>query len=246
MNVNSVISGEGQTLAEALDAGRGPLLVPDPGGELWKQFWDEPRWRPWQPWRLAPGVPQEGDCWDVLRELEGVRAEEGVMALAEALFPDLPANSLTRSLMEALLGFAGNSPSCPDLPSLAAGIWADGAWGFIARETKRDRWSPALQAAAGLLSRPGAEASAQAIRDLMAVYHHPHVAETFEHGRGFRLSTLRTRPCQIIFLTPDVMAPEKPDLMAVYAFLSGALLSLSTMRSAPFITFSPSTFEEMS
>ncbi|OWY74678.1 prepilin peptidase-dependent protein (plasmid) [Pantoea allii] len=245
MKLNSVISEEGLTLAEALDAGRGPLLVPDPGGELWNQFWDEPRWRPWLAWRLAPGVTQEGDSWDVLRELEGVRAEEGVSAVAGALFPDLPANSLTRSLMETLLGFAGNSKLCADLPSLAARIWADDVWGFISRETKRDSWNPALQAATALLSKPGADQSAHAIRDMMAVYHHPHVAETFEHGRGFRLSTLRTRPCQIVFLTPDVMTPEKPELMAVYAFLSGALMSLSALRFAPFTAFIPAAVEEM-
>jgi hypothetical protein len=73
-----------------------------------------------------------------------------------------------------------------------------------------------------------------AIRNCMATYHHPHVAETFTGASGLSLSTLRQRPGQIIFLTPDIRCMESPGLMSVYTFLVNALCALGALHCVTF------------
>ncbi|WP_226020500.1 prepilin peptidase-dependent protein [Serratia symbiotica] len=239
MTMSSVFVPDSHALTAALDAADGPLLVLDPCGELWTQFWQASRWRCWQAWRLMPGQTPEGDNWDVLRELQGVKAREGVAALSGALFPGEGPASLTHRLMVCILTFAEDTRCCADLPTLAGRLWADDLWAVIARWRRQYRVHPALQAAQTLLTQWGAGEAAQAIRERMAVYHHPHVAETFLAGYGFRLETLRARPGQILFLTPGIRCLEDPALMAVYAFITGALRALSVLHYQPFTLFQP-------
>ncbi|NIG98049.1 MAG: hypothetical protein G5701_01570 [Serratia symbiotica] len=58
-------------------------------------------------------------------------------------------------------------------------------------------------------------------------------------GYGCWLDTLRARPGQILFLTPRIRCLEDPALMAVYAFITGALRALSMLHYQPFTLFQP-------
>jgi hypothetical protein len=130
-------------LASLLDAGEGPVIVLDPCGALWTEFWQTPRWsRLWQAWRLAPGQAQEGDVWDVLGALKTVNAAAGTAALAAALFPADGYSDLTRQLMVCLLTFAHETGHVSDLPALAGRLWADDPLAAIARWSRKYPFDP--------------------------------------------------------------------------------------------------------
>lgn len=228
-------------LFSLLDAGASPVLVNDPCGALWESFWQAaPRKNLWQAWRLAPGQTQEGDVWDALGALRHVHAGDGATVLATALFPSAAHTDLTRRLMSCVMAFAGDTGhfngQSAGLGALAGQLWADDLWGAIARWSRQYPYHPALQSARTLLTLEGASESVLAISDRMTIFHHPHVAETFTGAPGFRLSTLRQRPGQVIFLTPDIRCMESDELTSVYDFLMRALQAMASLHH---VTFSP-------
>lgn len=239
MTMNSWVAPDDSDLRDALNGGRGPIVVFDPCGEFWTQFCQENRWRPWRAWRLTPGLSGEFDCWDVLSELKGVNSAAGCAVLAAALFPEAHNTELTRKLMGYVLAFADDSRHFSGLPELAGQLWADDLWTAIARWSRIYPLHPALQSARALLTREGAGEAILAIRYRMMIYHHPNVAETFDSDVGFSLSQLRLQPGQILFLTPGISCLEDPDLMAVYAFITEALRELSALHHQPFTVFHP-------
>lgn len=227
----------------------GPVIVLDPCGVLWEAFHSNPHLsRLWQAWRLAPGQTLEGDVWDVLAALKYVNQDAGASALAAAMFPMETHTDLTRKLMACILTFAADcdhfSGHSAGLSGLAGQLWADQLWKALARWSKKYPLNPALQAARALLTQEGANASALAIRNRMATYHHPHVAETFSAARGLNLSTLRTRPGQIIFLTPDIHCMESRELTDVYGFILTALHELGSQHFVNFSVIEPSITSE--
>ncbi|NIG88257.1 MAG: hypothetical protein G5703_08630 [Serratia symbiotica] len=56
-------------------------------------------------------------------------------------------------------------------------------------------------------------------------------------GYGFRLYTLHARPGQMLFQIAGIRCLEDPALMAVYAFITGALRALSVLHCQPFTLF---------
>lgn len=242
MTTSGNFSPDAGALASLLDAGEGPIVVLDPCGAHWEIFWNTPRWsRLWQAWRLAPGHMQEGDVWDVVGALKGVNAAAGTAVLAAALFPASEHSDLTRELMVCLLSFAEETGHISDLPVLAGKLWADDLWAAIAQWSRKYPFNPSLQKARALLTRDGASDAAQAIRDRMVTYHHPHVAETFAcaSGLSLSLSNLRLRPGQIIFLTPDIRCMESAELTGVYEFLVTALRGLGDLHGVKFTLIEP-------
>lgn len=227
-------------LETLLDAGEGPVIVLDPCGSLWNTFFQTPRWsRLWQAWRLCPGQTQEGDVWNVISALKGVSALAGSSALAAALFPSNEYSDLTRELMSCMLQFTDETDHVRDLPALAGQLWADELWIAIARWSRKYPHSASLQMARALLTRDGASEAAEAIRRRMATYHHPHVAETFSGAPGLNLNTLRQRPGQIIFLTPDIRSMESQELTDVYGFLVTSLRSIGALHHIMFSMVEP-------
>ena len=244
MTMSGTFAPDAGALATLLDAGEGPVIVLDPCGVLWAQFWLTARWSSlWQAWRLAPGQTQEGDVWNVLDALKGVSAPEGCTSIAAALFPAGEHSELTRQLMACVLAFADDSGyfsgQSSGLGGLAGQLWADDLWAALARWSRKYPYHPALQTARSLLTQNGAGESVQAIRDRMAIYHHPHVAESFAGCAGLNLSTLRQRPGQIIFLTPDIRCMETPALTSVYAFLMNALCTMGALHCVTFALLEP-------
>lgn len=236
-------------LFSLLDAGAGPVLVNDPCGALWDEFWQAPHCRNvWQSWRLAPGQTQEGDVWDALAALRHVHAADGAAALAAALFPPATHTDLTRRLMTCVMTFASDTGhfngQSSGLGALAGQLWADDLWGAITRWSRQYPYHPALQSARALLTREGASESVLAISSRMTIFHHPHVAETFTGAPGFRLSTLRLRPAQVIFLTPDIRCMESDELTSVYGFLLHALQSMASLHNVKFSLAEPVRAEE--
>lgn len=249
MKTSSTFASDADALTTFLDSGSGPIIVLDPCGVLWNQFHSTQRWsRLWQAWRLAPGQTQEGDAWDVLGALSHVSATEGTAALAAAMFPTEAHTSLTRQLMACVLTFAVDSGHfsgrASGLAALAGQLWADELWTALARWSKKYPCHPALQSARALLTHEGASESAQAIRNGMAIYHHPHVAESFAGECGLNLSTFRLRPGQIIFLTPDIRCMENPALTEVYGFLFTALHALGALHHLNFAVIEPALTTE--
>lgn len=239
MTTSSTFAPNDGALASLLDAGVGPVIVLDPCGAQWDTFWNTSRWsRVWQAWRLAPGQILDDDSWDVLDALKSLNAAEGPTTLAAALFPTDEHSDLTRQLMACLLAFASDAGHICHLPALAGQLWADDPWVAISHWTRKHPYHPALQAARELLTHEGASESVAAIRNLMAAYHHPHIARTFTGG-GLNLSSLRTRPAQIIFLTPDIRCMENGELSAVYAFLVTALRTLGSLHYVEFALVEP-------
>lgn len=235
MTTSGTFAPDAGALSSLLDAGSGPVLVLDPCGEMWAAFWNTPRWsRLWQAWRLAPGQTQEGDVWNVLDALRHVNAADGAAAVAAALFPAETYSDLTRRLMACVIGFADDtghfSGDAAGLGALAGQLWADDLWIALARWGRQYPYHPSLQAARELLTHDGAGDAAAAIRSRMAIYHHPHVAETFTGAPGFSLSTLKLRPGQVVFLTPDIRCMESDDLTSVYGFLARALLQMAALH----------------
>jgi len=231
-------------LSSLLEAGRGPVLVLDPCGALWAEFWQSPGWKNlWQAWRLAPGQTQEGDVWNVLGAMRHVSAADGSAALAGALFPPGGHSDLTRRLMSCLLTFADDTGHfaghSAGLGALAGQLWAGDLWSNLARWTREYPHHPALQAARALLTQEGASRSAMAIRSRMEIFHHPHVAESFTGAAGFSPGTLRQRPGQVIFLTPDIRCMESEDLTSVYGFLTGALQAMAALHGVSFSLVEP-------
>lgn len=239
MTLSSVFASDGRALSDALDAGRGPIVVLDPCGELWAQFWQESRWRLWRAWRFSPGHVERYDCWDVLAELQSVNPRAGATVLASALFPLTDDAELTRRLMGLVLAFADDTGHFNGLASLAGQLWADDLWPALTRWSRLFPHHPMLQMARALLTQEGAGTAVLTIRNRMATYHHPHVAETFQAGVGFRITTLGLQLGQIIFLTPGIRCLENPELMAVYAFIIESLLQLSALHHKPFTLFQP-------
>ncbi|MNB82677.1 hypothetical protein D3C81_200170 [compost metagenome] len=244
MKTSSTFASDADALTTFLDAGTGPIIVLDPCGVLWAEFHRTQRWsRLWQAWRLAPGQTQEGDAWDVLGALSHVSAAEGTAALAAAMFPPETHTPLTRQLMACVLTFAADSGHfngrASGLAALAGQLWADELWTALARWSKKYPCHPALQSARALLTQEGASESAGIIRNCMATYHHPHVAETFAAECGLNLSTFRLRPGQIIFLTPDIRCMENPALTDVYGFLFTALHALGALHHLNFSVIEP-------
>lgn len=226
-------------LFSLLDAGAGPVLVNDPCGALWDAFWQSPhRKKVWQSWRLAPGQTQEGDVWDALAALRHVHAADGAAALAAALFPPATHTDLTRRLMACVMTFAGDTGhfngQFSGLGALAGQLWADDLWGAVTRWSRQYPYQPALQSARALLTHEGVSESVLAISERIAIFHHPHVAETFTGAPGFRLSTLRQRPAQVIFLTPDIRCMKSDKLTSVYDFLMRALQSMASLHNVKF------------
>jgi hypothetical protein len=78
----------------------------------------------------------------------------------------------------------------------------------------------------------------------MAIFHHPHVAETFTGAPGFSLSALRQRPGQVIFLTPDIRCMESEALTSVYGFLFNALQALAALHHVTFSLAEPTLTAE--
>lgn len=239
MTTSGTFAPDAGALSSLLDAAAGPVLVLDPCGALWEAFWQAPRWKTlWQAWRLAPGQTQEGDVWDVLGALRHVHAMDGSEALAAALFPADGHSDLTRSLMACVLAFADDTAHfigrASGLGALAGQLWADDLWTAIARWSRQYPHHPALQAARALLTHEGAGGSVLAIRGRMAIFHHPHVAETFTGAPGFSLSALRQRPGQVIFLTPDIRCMESEALTSVYGFLFNALQAMAALHHVTF------------
>lgn len=78
----------------------------------------------------------------------------------------------------------------------------------------------------------------------MAIYHHPHVAESFAGECGLNLGTFRLRPGQIIFLTPDIRCMENPALTEVYGFLFTALHALGALHHLNFAVIEPALTSE--
>ena len=249
MITSGTFAPDAGALSSLLDAGAGPILVPDPCGSLWQTFWNTPRWSHlWQAWHLAPGQTQEGDVWDVLAALRHVNAADGAAAVANALFPAETYSSLTRRLMACVIGFADDtghfSADASGLGALAGQLWADDLWIALARWSRRFPYHPSLQAARALLTQDGAGEAAAAIRSRMAIYHHPHVAETFTGAPGFSLNTLHQRPGQIVFLTPDIRCMESDDLTSVYGFLIRALQALAALHCVTFSLAEPTVIAE--
>lgn len=239
MTIHKCFSPDGRDLYTALDAGQGPLVVLDPCGELWTQFWLESRWQLWKSWRLMPGQAERYDNWDVLAALQNVNLDEGASVLAAALFPLMTPESLTQRLMRSVLTFADDSGLFSGLPDLASQLWADDLWTVIARWSRQFQNNGALQAARALLTQEGAGEAVLAIRLRMMTFAHPHVSQTFQGGSGFRLNRLRQQPGQIVFLTPDIRCLENPELMGVYTFMTKCLLQMSAMHYQPFTLFRP-------
>lgn len=227
-------------LEKLLDAGTGPVIVLDPCGAHWNIFFQTPRWsRLWQAWRLCPGQTQEGDVWNVISALKGVNSVAGSSALAEALFPVDEHSDLTRELMSCLLQFTDETDHVHDFPALAGQLWADELWQVMARWSRKYPYNPSLQRARALLTHDGASHAAGAIRRRMAIYHHPHVAETFSGTCGLNLNTFRLRPGQIIFLTPDIRSMESNELTDVFAFLLTSLRSVGALHYIKFSIVEP-------
>jgi len=239
MTIHKCFSPDGRDLYTALDAGQGPLVVLDPCGELWTQFWLESRWQLWKSWRLMPGQAERYDNWDVLAALQHVNVDEGASVLAAALFPLMTPESLTQRLMHSVLTFADDSGLFSGLPDLASQLWADDLWTVIARWSRQFQYNMALQGARALLTEEGAGEAVLAIRLRMMTFAHPHVAQTFQGGYGFRLNRLRPQPGQILFLPPDIRCLEHPELMSVYTFMTDCLLQLSARHHQPFTLFRP-------
>lgn len=63
-------------------------------------------------------------------------------------------------------------------------------------------------------------------------------------GYGFRLDTLRARPGQIFFQIAGIRCLEDPALMAVYAFITGAMRALSVLHCQPFMLFQPTLMHQ--
>lgn len=232
--------------ANLLNAAKGPVIALDPCGTLWNTFWQTPRWSQlWQAWRLAPGQIQEGDVWNVVSALKNVNPAAGSSALSAALFPADEYSDLTRELMDCLLQFADDTAHVSDLPTLAGKLWADDLWIAIARWSRKYPYNPFLQAARTLLTRDGAGDSVKAIRNRMATYHHPHVAETFSGTSGLNLNTFRQRSGQIIFLTPDIHCMESAELTDVYAFLVTALRAIGALHHITFSLIEPVLITEV-
>lgn len=224
MTTSGTFAPDAGALSTLLDAAAAPILVLDPCGAMWEAFWQAPRWKTlWQAWRLAPGQTQEGDVWDVL---------------AAALFPRDAHSDLTRSLMSCVMAFADDTGhftgGSSGLGALAGQLWAGDLWTAIARWSRQYPYHPALQMARALLTREGAGESVMAIGNRMAIFHHPHVAETFTGAAGFSLSTLRRRPGQVIFLTPDIHCMENENLTSVYGFLFNALQAMAALHNLTF------------
>lgn len=227
-------------LSSLLDSGNGPVLVLDPCGALWETFWQTPHWKKeWQAWRLAPGQTQEGDVWDVLGALRDVNVTDGSMALAAALFPEDAHSEMTRHLLACVLKFADDTglfnENSAGLGALAGQLWADDLWTAIARWSRQYPNHYLLQTARALLTQEGASDSVLAIRQRMAIFHHPHVAESFTGASGLKLGNFLQRSGQIIFLTPDIRCMESEELTSVYRFL---LSALQTMASLHYVKFS--------
>lgn len=240
MKKSSTFVSDSGALSAALDAARGPVVVLDPCGELWSQYWQKCHWdRMWAAWRFMPGDPSGPDSWDVLGELRDVDNAAGAAALAVALFPANQYTEATRQVMVSVLAFANDTRHFSGLPELAGQLWADDLWTAIARWSRQYMHHPALQAARTLLTQEGANEAEGAIRSRMATYHHPHVAQTFQSGAGFRLSTLAQQPCQVIFLTPSIRCMENPELTAVYALLLNSLRRLGALYSVEFALIEP-------
>ncbi len=244
MTTSGTFAPDAGALSSLLDAGSGPVLVLDPCGALWEAFWQAPRWKNlWQAWRLAPGQTQEGDVWDVLAAMRSVRASDGSECLSAALFPPDRYSDLTRRLMTCFMAFADDTGHftgrTAGLGALAGQLWAGDLWSSIARWSRQYPYHPSLQTARALLTLEGASDSVLAIRNRMEIFHHPHVAETFTGATGFRLSTLRQRPGQVIFLTPDIRCMESEDLTSVYGFLAGALQAMGALHSVTFSLVEP-------
>lgn len=244
MTTNGTFAPDAGALSSLLNLGSGPVLVLDPCGVLWETFWQAPVWKKvWQAWRLAPGQTQEGDIWDVLGAMRDVRASDGSMAIAAALFPVGTHSDLTRRLMTCVIAFADDTGlfigRSAGLGSLAGQLCADDLWTAIARWSRQYPHHPALQSARALLTLDGAGESVLAIRHRMAIFHHPHVAETFTGAVGLSLSTFRQRPGQIIFLTPDIHCMESDELTSVYSFLVNALQEMAALHQVTFSVVGP-------
>ncbi|WP_210512564.1 prepilin peptidase-dependent protein [Pantoea ananatis] len=244
MTTSGTFAPDTGALSSLLDAGKGPVLVLDPCGELWEAFWQAPVWKKlWQAWRLAPGQTQEGDVWDVLAAMGSVNAADGSECLAAALFPADRHSELTRRLMSCVLAFADDTrhfSGCPaGLGALAGQLWAGDLWTTLARWSRQYPYHASLQAARALLTLEGASESEAAIRKRMEIFHHPHVAETFTGAPGLSLSTFRQRPGQVIFLTPDIRCMEREDLTSVYGFLADALQAMASLHHVTFSRVEP-------
>lgn len=244
MTTSGTFAPDTGALSSLLDAGNGPVLVLDPCGELWEAFWQAPVWKKlWQAWRLAPGQTQGGDVWDVLAAMGSVNAADGSQCLAAQLFPADSHSDLTRRLMTCILAFAdetGHFSGCPaGLGALAGQLWACDLWSTLARWSRQYPYHPSLQAARALLTLEGASESEAAIRRRMEIFHHPHVAETFTGAPGLSLSTLRQRPGQVIFLTPDIRCMESEDLTSVYCFLASGLQAMASLHHVTFSRVEP-------
>lgn len=244
MTTSSTFAPDTGALYSLLDAGIGPVLVLDPCGALWEDFWQSPHWKNrWKTWRLAPGQTQEGDVWDVLSALRQVNPEDGATAVATALFPADRYSDLTRRLMACVMTFADDTGHftgrAAGLGAQAGQLWAGGIWRCIARWSRQYPHHPALQTARALLTLEGASASVLDIRNRMEIFHHPHVAETFTGATGFTLSRLRQRPGQVIFLTPDIRCMESEALTSVYRFLASALQAMAALHHVTFSLVEP-------
>lgn len=244
MTTSVTFAPDAGALSSLLDAGIGPVLVLDPCGALWNTFWNTPRWRQlWQAWRLAPGQTQEGDVWDVLAAMRNVRATDGSECLAAALFPENSHSDLTRRLMTCVMSFADDTGHfagrTAGFGALAGQLWAGDLWSSIACWSRQYPQHPALQNARALLTQEGASESVLDIRNRMAIFHHPHVTESFTGAAGFSHSTLRQRPGQVIFLTPDIRCMESNELTSVYGFLAGALQAMAALHHVTFSLVEP-------
>lgn len=249
MKTSCTFAPDSGALFSQLEVSEKPILVLDPCGKMWEAFWHTPRWNTlWQAWRLAPGQTHESDVWDVLGALHHVRGIDGSTALATALFPEGQHSELTRRLMTCVMTFAddtGHFSGCSSgLGALAGQVWADDLWTAIARWSRQYPNHKALQKARALLTCEGAGDAVLAIRDQMFIFHHPHVAETFTGTTGINLGTLRLRPGQIIFLTPDIRCMESPELTSVYSFLLNALQSMATLHHVNFSLLKAALAEE--
>jgi hypothetical protein len=240
------VSSEGCEIRAALDSGKGPIVVFDPCGEFWEQFSQESRWRPWRAWRFQPGQLGAFDGWDVLRELHSVSLSEGASVLANALFPESLEAPLTRKLMSYILIFVAETGYFKTLPELSGALWADDLWTVIARWSRHYPENHALRSARALLTLEGAADSIVAIRYRMMIFHHPNVAASFPYDVGLSLSTFRSRPAQIVFLTPPINILEDSDseMHAVYAFIMESLRVLSALHYQPASLFYPTRITE--
>lgn len=249
MITSGTFAPDAGALSSLLDAGAGPVIVSDPCGTLWDIFRHTPRWTSvWQAWRLAPGQAQEGNVWDVLGALRQLPSDDGCRQLATALFPADAHSALTRDLMACVLMFADDTGHftgrSAGLGGLAGQLWADDLWTAIARWSRLYTQHPSLQLARTLLTQDGAGESVRAIRERMATFHHPHVAESFAGGAGMDLRSFRQRPAQVIFLTPDIRCMESKELTDVYAFLLDALRALGALHHVTFSLAEPAIISE--